>query len=107
MSQVDKEVVWCWGISKAYIALYMSVTSRVKTVEGASYLKHSTIGVMKHSTRGVKQGYPLSSILFSLYIDEVSDFIDKGGRRDSSLAGVWIQLLIYADNNCIPSRGAL
>ena len=51
-----------------------------------------------HSTNGVKQGCPLSLTLFGLYVDEVSDHIEREGDRRAQLAGTWVPLLLYADN---------
>ena len=75
-----------WGI----MALYRSVTGHVRTPEGISDRVHSTIGV--------KQGCPLSPTLFGIYVDEVSDYIDREGDRGAQLAGTWIPLLLYADD---------
>ena len=63
---------------------------QVCTPDGISELIHSTIGV--------KQGCPLSPTLFGIYVDEVSDYIERGGDRGSQLAGTWISLLLYADD---------
>ena len=58
-----------WGV----MALYKTVLGQVRTFEGVSDLFHSTIGV--------KQGCPLSPTLFGMYIDEVSDYIERGSDR--------------------------
>ena len=62
----------------------------VRTPEGLSTLVHSTIGV--------KQGCPLSPTLFGLYVDEISDYIERDSDRGAQLAGTWIPLLLYADD---------
>ena len=33
-----------------------------------------------------------------MYVDEVSDYTERGGDRGSQLAGTWISLLLYADD---------
>lgn len=81
-----------WGI----VSLYELVMAKVRTPEGDSNLIHNTIGV--------KQGYCLSWILFGLHIDEISDFLDKGGKRGASLAGIYISLLFYANDSPYSSR---
>ena len=58
-----------WGV----IALYERVVGRVCCPGGLSEEVASTIGV--------KQGCPLSPTLFGLYVDEISDFIDRDGGR--------------------------
>ena len=61
---------------------------KICTSKGVSELIHSTIGV--------KQGCPRSPTLFGLYIDEISDYIERGGERGAQLAGTRIPLLLYA-----------
>ncbi|MCO5573659.1 hypothetical protein L7F22_027431 [Adiantum nelumboides] len=75
-----------WGI----YALYELVTGRVRALGGLSDAIESTIGV--------KQGCPLSPTLFGIYIDELSEYVDIYGDAGSSLAGVMIPLLMYADD---------
>lgn len=75
-----------WGI----YALYEFVTGRVRAPEGLSDTVTSTIGV--------KQGCPLSPTLFGLYIDEISDYLDRLGGPGASLAGTLIPILLYADD---------
>ncbi|MCO5587382.1 hypothetical protein L7F22_041331 [Adiantum nelumboides] len=65
------------------------MTGHVRTLEGISDLAYYTIGV--------KQGCPLSPTLFGMYVDEVSDYIDREGDRGAQLARTWIPLLLYAD----------
>ncbi|MCO5579596.1 hypothetical protein L7F22_033453 [Adiantum nelumboides] len=72
------------------MTLYGSVLGRVRTPEGDSDIIQSTIGV--------KQGCPLSPTLFGMYIDEVSDYIDREGDRGVQLAETWIPVLLYADD---------
>ncbi|WP_139158394.1 reverse transcriptase family protein, partial [Enterobacter cloacae complex sp. GF14B] len=87
---VPKEIIW--GI----MALYGSVTRYVRTPKGDSDIVHSTVGV--------KQGCPLSPTLFGMYLDEVSDYIDREGDRGAQLAGTWIPLLLYADDIVLMSE---
>ena len=81
-----------WGIQ----ALYKTVTGQVHTPEGFSELIHSTVGV--------KQGCPLSPTLFGIYVDEVSNYIERTGDRGAQLAGTWIPLLLYADDIVLVSN---
>ncbi len=75
-----------WGI----YALYESVSGRVRTPNGLSESTRSTVGV--------KQGCPLSPTLFGLYIDEISEYIERWGGSGAGLAGVTIPILLYADD---------
>ena len=72
------------------MALYGSILERVRTLVGDFDIIQSTIGV--------KQGCPLSPTLFGMYIDEMSDYIDREGDRGAQLARTWIPLLLYADD---------
>ena len=81
---VPSELIW--GV----MALYRTVVGQVRTPERVSELIYSTIGV--------KQGCPLSPTLFGMYVDEVSNYIERRGDRGAQLAGTWISLLLYADD---------
>ena len=70
------------------MALYKNVIRQVHTPKGR----------LIRSTFGVKKGCPVSPTLFGLYIDEISYYINKGGDRGASSIGVWIMLLLYADD---------
>ena len=50
------------------------------------------------STVGVKQGCPLSPTLFGLYIDELSEYIERWGGSGAGLVGTIIPILLYADD---------
>ena len=58
------ELIW------AIMTLYKTKIGQVRTLDGLSEPVHSTIGVT--------QGCPLSPTLFGLYVDEVSDYIERG-----------------------------
>ncbi|MCO5594811.1 hypothetical protein L7F22_048845 [Adiantum nelumboides] len=75
-----------WGT----YAMYESVTGRVRAPGGLSDAIESTVGV--------KQGCPLTPTLFRIYIDELLESVDTYGDAGSSLAGVMIPLLLYADD---------
>ena len=75
-----------WGI----YALYESVSGKVRSPKGLSEAVACTIGV--------KQGCPLSPTLFGLYIDEVSQYIERFGGSGAHLASIAIQILLYADD---------
>ena len=71
-------------------ALYESVSGKVRSSNGLSEAVASTIRV--------KQGCPLLPTLFGLYIDEVSHYIERFGGLGAHLAGIAIQILVYADD---------
>ncbi|MCO5611969.1 hypothetical protein L7F22_066229 [Adiantum nelumboides] len=76
LQEMGVPTVLTWGV----MALYRSVIGHVRTPKGISDLVHSTIGV--------KQGCPLSPTLFGMYVDEVSDYIDREGDRGDYLLSV-------------------
>ncbi|MCO5588489.1 hypothetical protein L7F22_042446 [Adiantum nelumboides] len=78
------------------MALYGSVIGHKRTPEGISDIVHYIIGV--------KQGCPLSPTLFGMFVDEVSNYIDREGDRGAQLAGTWIPLLLYDDDIVLRSE---
>ena len=46
----------------------------------------------------IKQGCPLLPTLFGLYVDEVSHYIERFRGSEACLAGIAIQILLYADD---------
>ena len=71
-------------------AHYESVSGKLWSSKGLSETVASTIGM--------KQGCLLSPTLFGLYIDEVSQYIERFGGSRAHLAGIAIQILLYADD---------
>ena len=71
-------------------ALYESVSGKVRSSKGLSEAVASTIRV--------KQACPLSPTLFGLYIDEASHYIERFEGLGECLAGIAIQILLYADD---------
>ena len=74
----------------AVAQLYKQVRCQLKTQNGLSKEFYSNMGV--------KQGCPLSSTLFGLYIDEITSFIDRFGGKGSPIASLMIQILLYAND---------
>ena len=82
--EVLDDIIW------AICALYEQVSKHVRFLDGLSNCFTSTIGV--------KQGFPQSSILLGICIDEIIVFIScKGGNR-VVLRGTQVNLLLYANN---------
>ena len=75
-----------WGI----YAFHESMSRKVWFPSGLSEAMASTIRV--------KQGWPLSSTLFHLYIDEGSNYIKRFGDLGERLPGTAMQILLYVDN---------
>ena len=63
-----------------HFGIIRSSESQIRTPEGVFELIHSNIGL--------KQGCPLSPTLFGLYVDEISDYFEKGGERGAQLAAL-------------------
>ena len=82
--EVLDDIIW------AICALYEQVSKHVRFLDGLSNCFTSNIGV--------KQGFPQSSILLGICIDEIIVFIScKGGNR-VVLRGTQVNLLLYANN---------
>ena len=57
-----------------------------------------------HPTVGVKQGCPLSPLLFSLFVNDVESFFMSDRGAESAHAGVQIPLVMYADDTTLLSN---
>ena len=104
--KVPREVLWVrleergvqGQLLEAIKKAYEKVTMRVK-VDGS-------LGDTFTSEQGVKQGDPLSTELFGLFIEALGDYIDAQDEGDHSshpnaaprLGGVPVSLLFYADD---------
>ena len=62
----------------------------------------STFSGKFHVTNGVRQGGVLSPLLFNVYVNELSDCLNKSGIG-RSLNGTIINHMLYADDTCIIS----
>ena len=47
---------------------------------------------------GLKQGHPLSTIDFNLYIDEISYYIERLGGSRECLVRVAMPIILYGDD---------
>ena len=72
------------------IRMYENIISKFKNIEDWSKEINCNIGV--------KQGCPLSPILFGIYIDKLEDCLEKAGCVGPTLTGIVINLLLYAND---------
>ena len=72
------------------IRLYEKVIAKFKNNEG--WKAYITCNI------GVKQGFPLSPILFDIYIDKLEKCLEEAGCTSTILAWIIIILQIYAND---------
>jgi hypothetical protein len=95
---VPRELLWQRlreaGIDGPFLSalqsLYACVTARASTPSGLTDPFPCDLGV--------KQGCPLSPLLFGLYIDRVAPLITAADPTAPALAGLAVALLLYADD---------
>ena len=78
------------------IRMYENVISKFKNTEGWSKEINYNIRV--------KQGFPLSLVLFGIYIDKLEECLEKAGCVGPTLTGIVINLLLYADDILLMAR---
>ena len=62
------------------------------------FLKDGDKADRVHPTRGVKQGCPMSPLLFSLCINNIDDIAEGVSRAITGTAGVHVSHMLYADD---------
>ena len=62
----------------------------------------STLSSKLQVTNGVRQGGVLSSLLFNVYVTELSELLNKSGIG-GNMGSTIINHMLYADNICIVS----
>ncbi|GAQ77988.1 DNA/RNA polymerase superfamily protein with reverse transcriptase domain [Klebsormidium nitens] len=103
---VPREKLWTrleeLGVGDRMLQSVRSMYSNVRCrVRGAGWVSEESF----ESSRGVKQGCPLSPLLFGLYIDGLEDVI--GGTADNpELSGVEVPFLAFADDVVLLSTSA-
>ena len=86
--------------------MLLAVTSMYQQVPMCARVQ-GQVGPMFNSSVGVKQGDPLSPLLFGLFIDELEAFMaDKAPGVGVSVAERLCQMLLYADDVVLFSESA-
>ena len=80
----------------AAIRLYENVIAKLKSNEGWSKDIKCNIEV--------KQGFPLSPTLFSIYIDKLEGYLEEAGCDGTILARIVVILLLYVDDIVLFAR---
>jgi hypothetical protein len=83
-------------LSVVAIRLYENVIAKFRNIE--DWLEEINCNI------GVKQGCPLSPTLFGIYIDKLEGCLEEVGCVSTSLVGIVIILLLYADNIVLMAR---
>jgi hypothetical protein len=84
-----KEIKVSLELRDATIRLYENVIAKFRNNE--DWLEEINCNI------GVKQGCPLSSTLFDIYIDKLEDCLEEAGCVGQTLTGIVIILLLYAE----------
>lgn len=86
------------GLKSAVHNLYEQVKAKIRTLEGMPVCFSNDIGV--------KQGCPLSPMLFGLYIDKLEEWLNNDSSEGVQLANYVIKLLLYVDDLILIAKSA-
>jgi retron-type reverse transcriptase len=64
-------------------------------------MRNKTSAEYRETTQGVKQGCPLSAILFNLYIDEVTTEWQKELKTHYIIDAISLNTLLFADDQVV------
>ena len=99
---VNIEELWFKLTNNGVSTKMLNILKAMYTTTKLCVSKFSSLSEFFESSIGVKQGEPLSPLLFLFFINDVHEFLDS--NRNDSIDFFTIFLLLFADNIVLISK---